>query len=282
MRNQYLKKIVDRPLGYLVVYAICVLVLGACKAKNGTDAPEPSGQSVRVLAYNIHHAEGMDGVIDLVRIAALIKSVNPDVVTLQEVDSVTIRTGGVDQAAELGRLTGYFHVFSEFMPYQGGGYGMAVLSRWPILEARTLRLPDGEEPRTSLAVTVETEASGQRIRIVGIHFYKTEEQRMAQAVSTETQLQQSRIPTLLMGDFNSEPDSPVMSKLSENWIIVEKGRDNLTYSSFDPKKEIDYALIRKGSGLEVANQYLMDEPVMSDHRPYVVDLIIARPAEDTL
>ncbi len=274
MRNKYLKKVVGRPLRYVMIYTICLLALGACKATNGPDPPESPGQSVRVLAYNIHHAEGMDGVIDLVRIAELIKSVNPDVATLQEVDSMTTRTGGVDQAGELGRLTGYFHAFSEFMPYQGGAYGMAVLSRWPILEARTLRLPDGEEPRTSLAVTVETEPSGEHIRVVGIHFYKTEEQRMAQAVSTEMQLQESQIPTLLMGDFNSEPHSPVMSKLSEHWTIVDKGEDHLTFSSFEPVKEIDYALLGKESGIEVLSQYLIDEPVISDHRPYVVDLLL--------
>ena len=93
-----------------------------------------SADTLRVLAYNIHHGEGMDGRLDLERIAALIREVDPDLVTLQEVDSVTSRTNAIDQAAELGRLTGLKPVFGRFMSYQGGAYGMALLSKWEISE----------------------------------------------------------------------------------------------------------------------------------------------------
>ena len=61
---------------------------------------------MRILTYNIHHGEGLDGRIDLPRIAAVIAAQRPDLVALQEVDRNARRSGGVDQAAELGRLTG--------------------------------------------------------------------------------------------------------------------------------------------------------------------------------
>ena len=61
---------------------------------------------VRVLTYNIHHGEGLDGRIDLPRQAAIMTSAAPDLVALQEVDRGTARAGGVDQLAELARLTG--------------------------------------------------------------------------------------------------------------------------------------------------------------------------------
>ena len=57
----------------------------------------PMRRAVRVLTYNIHHGEGMDGKIDLERIAAVIKRLEPDVVALQEVDVKTTRSQGVDQ-----------------------------------------------------------------------------------------------------------------------------------------------------------------------------------------
>ena len=60
----------------------------------------------------------MDEALDLDRIAALIRGVAPDLVALQEVDSVTGRTSGVDQAVELGRLTELQSVFGRFMPYR--------------------------------------------------------------------------------------------------------------------------------------------------------------------
>ena len=58
-------------------------------------ATEPG--RIRVLSYNIRHGEGMDGKIDLNRIASTINSVSPDIVSLQEVDDRRERTGGVDQ-----------------------------------------------------------------------------------------------------------------------------------------------------------------------------------------
>ena len=143
---------------------------------------EPAPDTIRVLAYNIHHGEGMDSVLDLARIAALIRDADPDLVALQEVDSVVERTERTDQAAELGRLTGMEYRFGSFMPYQGGAYGMAVLSRWPIEEETNWRLSDGAEPRTALGVRVRTE-SDQTLVLVGIHFYRSPEEWLAQAES---------------------------------------------------------------------------------------------------
>ena len=142
-----------------VVRATVVPGFAADRPPGGQDAPD----TVRILAYNIHHGEGVDRVLDLERIAALIRRVDPDLVALQEVDSVTDRTGGVDQAAELGRLTGLEPVFGRFMGYQGGAYGMALLSRWPVVRSDNLRLPDGAEPRTALTAVVRTPATGRSL-----------------------------------------------------------------------------------------------------------------------
>ena len=87
---------------------------------------------IRVLTYNIHHGEGVDGKFDLPRIADVIKLASPDLVALQEVDQGTARASGVDQPAELARLTGMKVVFGRNIDFQGGGYGTAVLSRLPV------------------------------------------------------------------------------------------------------------------------------------------------------
>ena len=78
---------------------------------------------LRVLCYNIHHAAGVDGKLDVPRIARVIQSVKPDLVALQEVDRNTTRTGKVDQAAELAQLTRMNHVFGANIAFQGGQYG---------------------------------------------------------------------------------------------------------------------------------------------------------------
>src|ERR1700730_14354602 len=89
--------------------------------------------TLRVLTYNIHHGEGTDGRFDLSRLAGVIKSVQPDVVALQEVDRGTARAAGVDELTELERLTDMHAEFGKAMDYAGGGYGVAVLSRWPLV-----------------------------------------------------------------------------------------------------------------------------------------------------
>ena len=251
-----------------------LLVVCACAGREAPELPTSTQDTIRVLAYNIHHGEGMDTVIDLERIASLIREVDPDFVTLQEVDSVTTRTNGVDQAAELGRLTGLNPAFGRFMAYQGGAYGMAVLSRWPIDDVRNLRLPDGAEPRTALSADVTSPETGRTLRFVGIHFYRTEEERLAQAMRLGELLGDDAVPTILAGDFNSTPDSEVMNHLSESWSVVEKGNDHFTFPSYGPDREIDFVLLQPVGRFEVVGQRVLTEPVASDHRPIVVDLVI--------
>ena len=96
---------------------------------------------VRVLTYNIHHGEGTDGKIDLARTGEAIKRVTPDLVALQEVDKATARSRGVDQAAELGKLTGMHAAFGKAMDFARGQYGEAILSRYPLTEVQVHSLP---------------------------------------------------------------------------------------------------------------------------------------------
>ena len=118
-------------------------------------AREASGPRVlRVLSYNMHHGEGVDGRLDLPRIARVITRARPDVVALQEVDRETLRSQHVDQAAELARATRMHVVFGANIDLQGGQYGNAVLSRWPLSDARNVHLPrrDNGEQRGVLIV----------------------------------------------------------------------------------------------------------------------------------
>ncbi|MCH7814190.1 MAG: endonuclease/exonuclease/phosphatase family protein, partial [Planctomycetes bacterium] len=95
----------------------------------------------RVLTYNIHHAEGVDGRIDLERIAAVIRRAEADLVALQEVDRGVERSGCVDQPERPAALTGMQIVFAKNIDHEGGAYGNAVLSRFPVEGHRNHRLP---------------------------------------------------------------------------------------------------------------------------------------------
>ena len=147
--------------------------LSAAERKPPLDLPSPfSGgdlaalHGMRVLAYNVKHGRGNDGKVDLGRTARVIRRLNPDVVALQEIDKNADRSGKIDEARELAKLTGLqHHAFGRFFDFQGGEYGMAIISRYPLSEAKNLRLPDGAEPRTSLIATVDAPrpiSAGQR------------------------------------------------------------------------------------------------------------------------
>src|SRR3954468_2494324 len=111
----------------------CTLWLGgAFDFGFGAEPSKHGPERVRVLSYNIHHGEGVDGKLDLERIAAVINAVEPDLVALQEVDQRVARTRLIDEPADLARLTKMHVAFGANLALQGGHYGNAVLSRWPI------------------------------------------------------------------------------------------------------------------------------------------------------
>lgn len=266
------------------IVAMIAVGLSACASPDDgrqlpDDATTRSADTLRVLAWNIHHGEGNDGALDLERIATLIRDLEPDLVALQEVDRGVERTEGVDQAAWLGERTGMTSVFGDFMAYQGGEYGMAVLSAWPVVESWNHRLPDGAEPRRSTTLRVRSPDTGREIVLSDVHFYRTEEERLAQATTLDSLLRvrdpASDHPTLLVGDFNSEPGTAVIDTLAAaGWWVVPKDGTSLTFRSDDPVREIDYVMLRPRDGWSVLEHRVIDEPVASDHAPILAVLVV--------
>lgn len=262
----------------LAIPLTCAVVLAGagCSALPGVGGGGPSQEAdtLRVMAYNIRHGEGTDGRLDLDRIADVIERQAPDLVALQEVDRRADRTNGQDQARSLGARTGLDHAFGAFMDYDGGEYGMAILSRWPIVDVVNERLPDGDEPRTALKVRVRSPETGRELVIVGIHFYRTDDERRDQAVRLLQTLDDETAPVILAGDFNSTPDSEVIDRFADDWNILSKGRDRFTFPSPDPQREIDFIMVRPARSFYLLAHEALDEPVASDHRPLIADLVI--------
>ena len=177
------------------------------------------------------------------------------------------RTGQVDQAKVYGELTGLTPLFGDFMPYQGGHYGMALLSRYPVQEWENVRLPPGEEPRSSVAARIRIPASGRDVWVAGIHFYRTEEERLAQARGILEFFQGVEKPVFLVGDFNSFQGGPILSALETTWNRPEKEGNTFTFPANDPQREIDFILIRPAEHIRVLEYRVLDEEVASDHRP---------------
>ncbi|MDA7605373.1 endonuclease/exonuclease/phosphatase family protein [Verrucomicrobiales bacterium] len=233
---------------------------------------------LRVLCYNIHHAKGVDGKLDLPRIAKVILSVEPDLVALQEVDQNTKRSGKVDQVAELSRLTKIKSVFGSNIDFQGGHYGNAILSRFPIIKRKNFHLPnvDSGEQRGVLESIIKI-SEEQSIIFLATHFdhRPLSEERLASAkfINRMISISDSK-PAILAGDFNDVPDSSTLKEIGKLWL-----RTNTeiapTIPVSKPTRQIDYILVRPKKRWKVIESKVLDEELASDHRAIfsVIELI---------
>jgi endonuclease/exonuclease/phosphatase family metal-dependent hydrolase len=259
----------------ICVLPLCLMLqMDAAREQAAEPADEPL--RVRVLSYNIRHGRGMDDAIDLPRIAAVIRQTKPDLVALQEVDREARRSGGVDQAAELGRLTGMQAVFGRARDFQGGEYGNAVLSRLPILESQVHPLPETEgiEPRSVLEVRIAMRDQEMPLVFVSTHLdYRALEERMRQIERlNEIFVGDEHPPTLLVGDMNDMPDSPTLVALQDHWANATAGQDLPTFPAAQPTRQIDFVLFRPAGAWRVIEARVIEEPLASDHRPLMVVL----------
>jgi len=130
-------------------------------------------------------------------------------VALQEVDCVLARSGNVDQAVKLGRITNMEARFGMAMRLHGGEYGNAVLSRFPIVRAENHALPhsEGREPRTALVCWVAP-APGIEVAFARTHLDYLEDptDRLMQAREIDHWLSGREEPAVLAGDFNAPWD----------------------------------------------------------------------------
>jgi endonuclease/exonuclease/phosphatase family metal-dependent hydrolase len=230
---------------------------------------------LRVLTYNIHHGEGLDGRFDLQRLADIMNSAAPDLIALQEVDRGTTRAGRVDQMAELGRLTGMHPVFGKAMDYQGGAYGVGVLSRQPIRRVRNRRLPGSpdREPRTALTVDVDMGERGPLVQLTTTHL--DQGRNSMDQVAQASYLAAAAAPgtndaAILAGDMNSRPGTPAMQIIARRWMDVFI--DPPPNPAGRPRRRIDYVMVRPAaSWLTIESRYV-DAPLASDHQPVLVVL----------
>lgn len=95
-----------------------------------------------LASFNIcssHFREGVYTDENLRLLADYIRQSNADVVCLQEVDRGAARSERVDMTARLAELSRLrHHYFIKIRDFQGGEYGTAILSRFPITEAATI------------------------------------------------------------------------------------------------------------------------------------------------
>ncbi len=258
------------PARMFMLVAIVYLLPGS-ETVQAEETTEP--QRLRVMSYNIHHGAGGDGEINLERIAEVIRSADIDIVALQEVDVKTRRSHGVDQLAELARLTKMEGRFGKAMNYHGGEYGQAVLSRYPIKSVDVHLLPDSSdgEQRIALVAHITGIEAIPDLMFVGVHLdHRGNAERLDQARRV-LEILENQTTAILVGDFNAVPGSEVMDLVLNEWVDTAS-HETPTAPADNPTKKIDWVLLPAGNRWRVESSTVINEPLASDHRPVVVDL----------
>ena len=218
---------------------------------------------LKVMSYNVRHCAGMDMIVDYDRTAAVIAEQQPDVVALQELDSMTGRSGQHNQLGELANRIQYYPVFGSAIDYDGGKYGVGILTREQPLSAKTIPLP-GEEPRVLLVVELKDYV------IACTHLDLEEDQRLASVPLIAEEAQHWQKPFILTGDWNDAPDSELLQEMTKHFTILSG--NEATFPADEPQECIDYIASYKDHPAEAIESFVIDEPEASDHRPLVVRL----------
>lgn len=226
--------------------------------------------TLKVMTYNIHHGESEQGKSNLNRVVELIKKHKPDLVALQEIDSVVTRSGKVNQMNVLSLLTGYKAAFSDAIELQGGKYGLGILSKYPIESVQKLKLPNPEdaEPRILMCALVPLSDS-KYVRFCNTHLdHRSALGRGLQAAVINENLQNSIYPVIVGGDFNATADDHTLEAMTKYWNDAGKNTDGGTLP--DANKRIDYFWTHQSSGFKMIDYKVLYEPQTSDHYPVIV------------
>ena len=230
--------------------------------------------TLKLMSYNIKNANGMDNVCNFQRIANVINNTSPDVVAIQEVDSMTNRSGQKYVLGEIAERTQMHGYFAPAIDYDGGKYGIGLLTKQVPLRLQSLPLPGREEARTLIL------AEFTDYIYCCTHMSLTEEDRMKSLELVKAFTSSSTKPLFLAGDMNAEPESGFIKELQKDFQILSNPKQH-TFPAPDPKETIDYIAMLKqnAKGFAVISAKVINEPMASDHRPILVDLRTAEKAD---
>ncbi|MBN3583643.1 endonuclease/exonuclease/phosphatase family protein [Algoriphagus aestuarii] len=241
---------------------------------------QSADKTIKILSYNIYHGENPNekGIGNIDEIAALISELNPDLVALQEVDSMTTRSAGiygkkVDLVQKLAELTGFSGYFAKAMDYAEGGYGEGVLVKGiGEYETQNLPIPSGGEPRAAAWVDFKL-SSGEEITFAATHLcHQFEENRIAQVEALTHRATEEKLPTIWAGDLNFKPDSKAYQGIKGIWKDAGASPTAYTptYGSMEDGARIDYVWFDSNK-FTLVDYQVLNVPY-SDHYPVLVTL----------
>ena len=232
---------------------------------------------IKFMSYNTQHCLNfITREIDFDIIADTIKKCEADIIGLQEIRDEGQDADYQSQAKIIAeKLCYHYYYFAEAIRFEGvNPYGNAIISRYPIISAETIMIPDPEikkydgyyETRCLLKATIDVRNG---LNVLVSHFGLNPDEH-ENAVETVV----SNIPKehcVLMGDFNMEPDNQILDPIMQGLQDTAKffSTNKLSFPSDTPKVKIDYIFVSKDLKVEYAD---IPEVISSDHRPHVATI----------
>ena len=224
-------------------------------------------QKVRVMSYNVRNGVGMDGIKDIERCTDIILDARPDVVAVQELDSMSRRNQRY-VLGDMAKLTGYHDYYHRTIPYKGGAYGIGVLTREKALSVDFCKLPCRREPRGLLIVEMK------KYYILCTHLSLNAQDRLTSVGIIRDVVSKLNKPVFIAGDMNATPTSAPIKAFKE-YAQVLNDVNKFTIPSKNPRKCIDYILGTNGR-FKVKKDHVYNGVLASDHLPLYVDVKILK------
>ena len=234
-----------------------------------------SQDNLKLMSYNIRNAKGMDGIYSFQRIANVINNEAPDVVAVQEIDSMTTRSNQTYVLGEIAERTQMHASYAPAISFQGGKYGIGILSKEKPLNIKTYPLPGREEERMLMVAEFEDYI------FACTHLSLTEEDRLASLEIFKQSAETSNKPFFLAGDLNDTPDSKFIQSLQKDFQVLTSTKAP-TFPSTEPQETIDYIAAWRPTNASFAalSSQVVKEPLASDHRPICVNIRMAKKADE--
>ncbi len=226
---------------------------------------------LKVMSFNVCRSGELTG-YSVAPFANLIRQYQPDIIALQELDYKTTRNTGIDFTTKLGAALGMFPVFGRTIYYQGGEYGIAVLSRFPFLSVKTEPLPSpaGTKEQRAVLITEIRLPSGRDIRFASTHLdHSTDAIGSVMAGALNNFLLKDNRPTIVGGDFNAQPESGTIANVMQPW---NRFCNNDPTAPDNPTKKIDYLFGYPKEKCRTISYQVIAGTGISDHCPIVAEV----------
>ncbi len=227
-----------------------------------SETPLTSANTIRIASYNIRL--GLEK--GLPAVAKTLQELDADIVALQEVGSSWHMgpTGALSQ--ELALAAGYTNaVFAGALFERGGAYGIALLARSPVLDWSKVWHPvRDDEQRVLLKIRLGPPLN---VTVWNTHLSIRDWDRTHQLRSLAKQVS-AESPDILVGDFNMEPEEPLMASipLRNSWL----GKPRSTYPTKQPEQCLDSIFVGNGFSIRSACRAIQSQA--SDHLPIVAEI----------